>query len=250
MRCPHCNEKTAPHDIWCIKCGKQTDVIANDLSAVKSLKSSWKQYSAIKGNNFPIGIIAALTGVLPTLILIWLQNFGLSSLPPWQALLISNLTWLLFLPVLLLPFSMVAKKDVTVFSLADFWRAFSSYPRYLGLSLITVLFYLIIHFVCQGDPILNLVWLVLVLYWIAIILPIPVLMERMQSNPYAMLKKVYLTAGDLRWNIFLLGFILFIVNLLAAAFLLVGLIITLPFSWIAIRNYTDKLIDFEVFDAE
>jgi hypothetical protein len=239
MRCPHCNEKTAVHDIWCNKCNKQTDVLSNELSAIKSLRATWKNYTAIKGHNYPVGILTALTGWIPAIAIIWLLNFAFPELPKWQSILISNLVWLFFVPVLLLPFAMVSKKDDYVFSIKDLFASCGAYSKYLLFSLASVIFYLILFFVCKGDPILNLVWLVLVVYWLAIVFPVPILMERLKINTFTAIRLAYIKAGDVRWNIFRMIIVL-----------LVGLVITLPFTWMAIRDYTDKLIEYEVFSDQ
>jgi len=247
MRCSHCNEKTASHDLWCVKCGKYTEVISQDLSAKKSLNSSWNKYKTFRGSNLPAGILAALTGMIPLCILIWLQNYTLLALPTWQMVVLSNIVWLFFIPVMLVPFSAVCRKDDYEIGVRDFFASFKSYFKYFMLSLVSVLFYLIIFYLCKGDPILNIVWLVLVVYWIAIVLPLPILMERYEINALKALKIAYKQAGDVRWNIFLMAIILVIANILATLLFVIGLAITLPFTWFAIRDYVDKLIEYEVF---
>jgi hypothetical protein len=248
MRCPHCNEKTANHDLWCVKCGKQTELVSKDLSAIRSLKLSWNNYKAFRGSNLPVGISAALTGALPLIFFIWLLNYALQQLPKLQLMVISNLVWLFFIPIMLVPFSAVCKKDNYEIDTNEFFSSFKYYFRYGVFSLISVLFYLIILFLCKGDPILNVVWLVLVIYWIAIVLPVPILMERYELNAFKAIKIAYKQLGDLRWNIFLLIIALVVVNILAVLLFFVGLAVTIPFSWFAIRDYVDKLIDFEVIE--
>lgn len=250
MRCPHCNEKTAVHDLWCSNCSKQTDVLSNELSAIKSLRETWKKYNPLKGQNYPIGIFSALTSWIPAILIIWVLNFTLPEMPRWESMLISNLVWLFLIPMLMIPLAMVCKKDDYVFRIKDLLASCGTYGKYMIFSLASVVFYLILFFVCQGDPILNLVWLVLVLYWLAIVFPVPILMERMQLNPLKAIKIAYKAAGDVRWNIFRMLIVLFLLNMMATVLLLVGLVVTIPFTWLAIRDYTDKLIEFEVIDVQ
>jgi hypothetical protein len=250
MRCQNCNEKTAPHDLWCVKCGKRTDVLGNELSAVKSLANTWKIYKQSKGNNLPVGIIAALSGVIPLFLLLWLMNYTLPSMHLWQFIIIHTFVWTLFIPVLLVPFESVCKRDDMKIDIKSFFSAFKSYGQYVLFSFISAVFYVIIFFVCQGDPILNLVWFVLVLYWIAIVLPVPVIMQRYNLGAGKAIFMAYKNAGDVRWNIFLMAIILTLVNLLAVALFVVGLSVTIPFTWYAIRDYSDKLIEFEVFESK
>jgi hypothetical protein len=250
MRCPHCNEKLAPHDLWCVKCGKQTHLINNDLSALKSLNSTWKKYKPVQGNNFPVGILAVLTGVIPMVAIFWLLNYIFAQIPTWQIMLTRNFVWLFFLPVLMVPISATCKKEGYQISIGEYFGSFKNYGHYLILSLFSVLFYLVIYFVCKGDPILNLVWLVLVVYWIAVVFPVPVLMERYNMPAWQALILAYKKAGDLRWNILLLEIILIVANAVAGLLLVIGLAVILPFSWFAIRDYVDKMIEYEVFDTK
>jgi len=247
MRCPHCNEKIASHDLWCIKCCRRTNIISKDLSALNSLKVSWVKYKKVKGSNLPVGILASLTGIIPLLVILWILNYTLPVVPKWQFMAISSIVWLFFLPVIIVPLSAVCKKDNYHLDVKDFFSSFTRYMKYFSLMLITVIYYIIIFYVCTGDPILNLVWLVLILYWISIIIPVPIIMERFKCNAFKAIALSYKHAGDLRWNIFLMGIVLTLANVLAAVLLVVGLSITIPFSWFAIRDYVDKMIEYEIF---
>jgi hypothetical protein len=51
MRCKHCDARLAAHDFWCANCGKQTQVVNQDLSAWASLKITWGKYNPLKGLN-------------------------------------------------------------------------------------------------------------------------------------------------------------------------------------------------------
>ncbi len=248
MRCQHCNEKLAVHDLWCAKCGKRTEVLSKHLSATKSLNETWNKYKAVRGVNFPTGIWAALLGALPLIILVWLLNFGLPQLPFWQYILIHSVVWILFVPLLIVPFQAVTAIDDNRIPVGSYFRSYKFHFRFLPLVFVSVVFYLAIFFVCQGDPILNLVWLVLVLYWIPIVLPVPVLMYRYKVGSFKAIAMSYKHAGDVRWNTFLLAMILALANVIAAICLIVGLAVTIPFTWLAIRDYVDRLIEHELFE--
>jgi hypothetical protein len=250
MRCTYCNEKLASHDLWCINCGRRTEVLSNSLAATKSLNESWKKYKSFKGQNLPVGIWSVLLGILPLILIIWFLYYGLPELPTWQTMLIRNIVWLFFTPVLLVPFRAVCRKADYQITVKEYFASFASYPQYLMLTLLSVIYYLIIYYVCKGDPILRLVWLVLVFYWIAILFPVPILMERYKKNAFSALTISYKKAGDLRWNMFLALIILFIANVLAGIIFLIGLTVILPFTWFAVRDYVDKMIEYEVFDVK
>jgi len=98
---------------------------------------------------------------------------------------------------------------------------------------------------------LRLVWLVLVNYWVAIVLPSLVLMEEMSYNPWKAIKKSYQHFQDVRWNIYLLALVLAGLNALGCLFfwlLLIPEALILPLSLYAVRDYTRRLIDFELLN--
>lgn len=260
MRCKHCDSRQAPHDFWCANCGKQTQVINQNLSAWASLKRTWNKYLPQKGVNIPAAGLAIVTGVVPIiLILVALNAFDRLNLTQTQdtKTLLINLFLMfggisLFVPMLLIPFKPVSEQKDHSLRLKDFASAMKHYPRYLGLSLIAAFYFLVIYLICFGlpkfssDPILRLVWIVLVNYFLAIFLPVPALMERLNLGPWKALKTSYKYFHVVRWQIYLLALILLTVNLLATGLVLALLVFTLPLSWFAVRDYTDLLLEYEI----
>jgi hypothetical protein len=90
------------------------------------------------------------------------------------------------------------------------------------------------------------VWIVLINYYLALVLPVPVLMERKQLSFWAAFRVSYKYFHVVRWNIYLLALVLIVLNLVGFMLILVPLVITVPLSWYAIRDYTDLLLDFEI----
>jgi hypothetical protein len=90
---------------------------------------------------------------------------------------------------------------------------------------------------------------VLVNYWVAIVAPAPVIMERLGINPFRAISLSYRHLHDVRWNIYLLVLVLGILNLLAFGLAIFPLLFSLPLSWFAIRDYTIKLEQFELFES-
>jgi len=248
MKCKYCEAKTAIHDLWCVKCGKPTGVIKNELSAMASLKATWNSYTPYKGANAPVGILATLIGIIPLLLTYIFAHLILTGFPEWQSVLMTAGLWVFILPLALIPLDTVSRKADYRITVGDFFSSFRKYPLYWFFSLLISLFYVAIYFICKGDAILNLVWLVLVQYWVVIIMPVPIIMAQLGLSPLQAIARAYRKCGDVRWNIYLLLIVLTIVNALACLFLLVGLIITVPFTWFAIRDYTTKLIEYEIFD--
>ncbi len=207
----------------------------------------------------PAGAVSIILGVLPIGILIWLFSGLLGFQDETTAsyltgLILKTISVSLFLPFLMIPFSSMARINSRDYELG-FKQAINSlgkYPRYLGVALISAIFYIIATAVCFGlpdfgsDPMLKLVWIVLMNYWLALSLPVPMIMERMQTGPWRSYRISYRYCHDVRWNLYLLGLILLLSNLLGTITVVVGLTITLPVSWFAIRDYVDLLFEYGV----
>lgn len=264
MRCKHCDAKLAAHDIWCVNCGRQTQIVNKDLSACSSLKRTWEKYKSVKGGNVPAAATVLILGLLPVaVLLIALHSFGyldLVNLKTAGALIVHllaiGLGVCVFIPVFMIPFKPVCADPAYSLKWKDVLTAFRSYPRYLALAAACVVYYILIYLICFGlpnfgsDPILRLVWIVLLNYFAAIALPVPVLMERLNVNALKALKISYKNMHAVRWQIFLLALILAVLNALALLILIVPLLVTVPFTWYAIRDYTDRLLEFELLRPE
>ena len=259
MRCKFCNARLADHDIWCVECGKQTTVPGRDLSALASLKSTWQSFKTRKSESVPSGALALFLGIVPMILLTWLfkSYIQLPSETGIQVILsslIKALSYSIFMPFILVSFACIQDRSIAKFSHVDYLRALRSYPGYFVFSLLTTSFLVLIHVICFGlpkfgsDPILRLVWIVLINYWAAITMPAAALMGIKNASPIKATSLSYSHFHDVRWNIWLLALILVLINGLAAVLALVGLVITLPLSWFVIRDYTWKLVDFELLE--
>jgi|ADurb_Cas_01_Slu_FD_contig_31_3212814_length_1084_multi_3_in_0_out_0_1 hypothetical protein len=260
MRCKHCDARLAPHDFWCVNCGKQTPIVVHELASWGSFKRTFKQYWQFKGANIPAAAFAILVGVIPIIaFLVLLNAFGILDFQAQETagklllnLFITGIGLSLLTPLLLIAFKPVCEiKDYTL-TLKDLLKGFKAYPRYFFFSLITALYFILIYIICFGlpnfasDPILHLVWLVLVGYYIGVSLPVPILMERKKVNAWKAIRMAYKYFKVVRWQLFWLGLILLALNLAATALALVFLLITLPLSWFVIRDYIDLLLEYEI----
>lgn len=259
MRCNYCNARLANHDLWCVACGKQTPVIGSELSALRSLTDTWNKYKAYRTKNIPAVALSIFLGVIPLLISIWLFNTMLfteaeTNLSMISVMLIKALVYSTFAGISLILFAASVKEDDYSLSKGEFRTAMKGFPKLFLVSLTSAFFYMLIYLICFGlpgfgsDPILRLVWIVLVSYWPAILLPVPILVFRYGFGVLKAYSKSYRHFHDLRWNIFLMAFILMGLNALAAILFVIGLVITIPFSIFAIRDYTAKLVQYELLE--
>ncbi len=192
-------------------------------------------------------------------------------------LLVKALSISIFFPFLLVGFHSIASKEASVSGKASVSLALAAYPRYLLLSLVSALYYVLIFVICFGlpkfgsDPILRLVWLVLAQYWIVVLLPVPVMMEEHDLSFFRALRLSYRHFHVVRWNMYLLLLVLILIIgipfgismfflaqafsasgganillLLPALLFLVPLAVSIPYSWRAVRDYTNRLMEYEL----
>lgn len=257
MRCSHCNSRLADHDVWCMNCHRQSGLVRNELAAILSLKRTWDAYKQVRGQNVPLATPAILLGMIPLAIIVWVLNTSLAlpsdtALKLVLAMIVNSAVLSIFIPFTLIGFKAVCEVPGYEAGKSLLASALKAYPRYLVFSLLNCLYFVVIYLICFGfpgfgsDPILRLVWLVLINYWVALVLPVPVLMERRKLSFLKALRLSYRHFHVVRWNIYLLSLVLFVINALAGLLFIVPLVITLPLSWFAIRDYTDLLLDYEL----
>jgi hypothetical protein len=224
---------------------------------MRSLKATWAQYKPNISINVPLAVPAIIFGIIPLLILTWLFNTSLmlpmdSTVKLLLNLLVKSVLVSLFLPFTLIGFKAVSTLDGYQAGKPGLFMALKAYPKYLVFSIINCAYFVVIYLICFGfpgfgsDPILRLVWIVLVNYWIALILPVPILMEDRNLSFMAAFKLARRHFGVVRWNIYLMVLVLAVLNILATLVLLVPLAITIPFSWYAVRDYTRTLLEYEL----
>lgn len=259
MRCKKCNARLAAHDIWCVSCGTQSPVLKADLAAMPSLKHSWTKVRGRWSEYVPVAGMAVILGIIPIAAIIYILNFviALESGTDMQYILnilIKSVLFSIFAPMVLIPFSKVASHQEYSLKLDSIASYFKPYGRYLVFSLINALVFALFHIICFGlpsfasDPILRLVWIVLLNYWVAIALPAPILMELKGLSPFKAICASYRHLHDLRWNIYLLALVLTLLNSIAFLLAIFPLLFTLPLSYFAVRDYTRKLIEYELLD--
>lgn len=262
MRCKYCNARLAAHDLWCVDCGRQTELVRNDLSAWKSIRESYHNFRPQASSAVPGIAFSVIAGLIPIALLIFLFNSIISIgngsvIGTLLNLIVKAVSLSIFIPFVLIAFEPTSNHDKYSLSLAEMFSALRSYPKYLWFSLINAFYFVLIYIICFGlpnfssHPILRLVWIVLVNYWVAICLPAVALISELKVSPWKAIKLSYRHFHDVRWNIYLLALILAVANLFSAVLfflLLVPSVLSLAFSVFALRDYVRRLISFELLD--
>ena len=97
------------------------------------------------------------------------------------------------------------------------------------------------------DPLLHFARLILVVYWITIVFPVPLMIVRRRMNPFSAIKVAYYKTQETRWQQFFTLFFILVINAAGLALIGVGLIVSLPLSYILIERYYRQMDEFELF---
>ncbi|GAB1365490.1 hypothetical protein MASR1M36_03610 [Candidatus Cloacimonadaceae bacterium] len=262
MRCKYCNARLASHDLWCVDCGRQSQAVKNDLSAMASLAATYKKQRQSFSSSVPGFAFAVILGLIPICAVLYLFHSIISLdsntvVGTFVNHLVKAIALSVFIPFILIAFKPICGKDNYSLGLSEMFSALRDYPRYFAYSLINALFFALIHLICYGvpgfssHPILRLVWLILVNYWLAISVPALVLMEELPASAWAAIKKSYRHFHDVRWNLYLMVIVLGLMNLFALLLfflLFVPSVLMLSLSVFALRDYVRRLIAFELLE--
>ena len=236
MFCKNCKAKLTSIDIYCKGCGRPTESFKSQFKVFDVLRLASKQVSdATFSNN--------IYNIVVTLAIIWVVfifSFNFLSLSYWTSYFLFNLAMVLLCPLLMIPLASVVEKEKKL--------QFNFYPKLLLLTFFVAFYFFILRIVCQGDPILNLVRLVMVLWGLAIAFPLFFLIFKRSEGFMVLLAKAYIAGKYLRWHQFCLCVILGL-RLLASVIL-----IFIPFS--RSMNFTANVMyiwyqkqeEFELYD--
>lgn len=242
-----CGEKIPDDLIFCPTCGTHTGILQGKLSAKQNWSQTWQKFKQIKNKAYPFSIFYVICILLPILLIILhtSDNYWLSN-----ALLI------IVVPLALVP---VAHQNYTKQppKIADYFQALKSYPYLLGFVFLNSLYFLILKIVCTGfllnivvDPILHIVRLILVLYWLSIVLPAPLIMLRKQTDPIRAILIAHRASKEIRWQLFFLLLYIGFINALGALALGLGLLVSIPLSFAVLEKYYQNLDEVGLVDTD
>jgi len=192
MICKTCRGKIDDLSLYCPGCGEPSDnhknqfILKDVLKQTDYIQPTPRIYFQVIGVAFAIVAVIFIFHFLPY----WVKQ----PLSDWIYYVSLNLCLILLAPLLLLPFR---PKDCTR-NVLDIYG-----------DLILFIFCLCLYFfafkvICQGDPILNLVRFIMVLWGLAIAFPIPHLIFTSEDNTLLTIKKAYIAGKYLRWKQFYL----------------------------------------------
>lgn len=244
MKCKRCQERLSDKAVYCHECGTPTGIISTELSALNIIRATWNAYT--KTRYYALALWVLLFCYLPAGLAIYAST-QLSGMSTWSIYAISNALFLITFPLLLIPFGINLSAEGS-FGIKTLFSSFKYYGRFFVFIALNCLYFFLVKIICIGDPILNLVRFVLVIYWIAIVLPVPSYMIHNQCGAWRAILTSYKKGFFTRWQHFFVYLILAIINACGAIVLGFGLLITIPFTYQVIDNYYLKIRKFELID--
>lgn len=240
MRCKHCNAQIETKDLYCPKCRKKTQNIKENFMAWTVFKESCAEVKEKNGFNFGFNLTFT---IITFLFLAFLGTHFFIMKYPSEMLRygVENLIFLLFVPLLLVPFGiqneimeMGYNKDLTKYIIKQL-------PKYYLFVLVNIVIFALYKFLCIGDPVLRLVRVILVLWWLAVLVPMPVMLTKYKHNLYRLFRLSLKGYEDLRWQMFASVIFIFIFNVVMIIPLFLGYLRYGNLPYVAINKYVDKV---------
>lgn len=242
MRCKHCNAQIKNHELYCHKCMKKTQITKDKLSATLNFKESFQNYKQQKNKSMKVNITYTFIMITFISVLI-LHYFTFSANYPNDTVryLVENLIYLFFVPMLLIPFGFQDVKMEVGFGKELLSHSIKLYPKYLIFTAINIAIFAFFKFICIGDPILRLVRVVLVLWWLSVQLPIPVLITRYKMSFYKLFRLSIKAFEDVRWQMFTTWILALLMNIVLVIPVFIGHVMYGPFIYTLVHRYVEKV---------
>jgi len=237
-----CNQKLAENAIFCPVCGEPTGALKNELSARKNWQQSWQKVKSNLGKYLPFSIFFIFTALLVNVAALYVT---------WGNYWLVNLAMLFTVPFLLVPLA-INHYDFTI---SNYLKELRFYPQYWLFVLVSIVYFFLLKVICTGfllnvaiDAILHIVRLVMVLYWIAIVLPAPVLIAAKRVNAVKAIRMSYVASAETRWQQFFLEILALLGIIIGAALAGLGLLVAIPLMYYAFISYYHALNELKLFE--
>jgi len=211
MVCKSCKIKLSNTDVYCGSCGVPTESFRKQFNVKSVLSESRAAMKAEKNKNATYSLFVSLL----LLMSIYITTFQVITESYWINYLLTNVLCVLIIPFLLLSFNVVKHENI-IFNVIKY------YPKMLLLVSLVAFYFFVLKVVCQGDPILNLVRLVMVLWGLAIVFPSVCLIFNNGASVITSIKQSYIAGKYLRWQQFafvtILGILLYMTVVFANIF--------------------------------
>jgi len=213
MRCEYCGAAIVGDPTFCASCCKSTRLLATELSAGQTLRDVYADGRWKKQKRLALVMLLPLLAFFASFLFLRDSEYYLSLL--------------VLLPLLLAP-------------LAQGSPWYKKLLRFFPFAVCFVCYLFALRLLCQGDHILNLVYLIMCNYGLSLCVPLVTKMSKggkLLGSMVWSIKKI----KESRWQQIFLLWALFVINILAIVPLGLGLLFSVPFSYQALSHYGQQL---------
>ena len=250
MICKSCRKKVDDIDIYCLGCGFPLDRFKQQFSLKKIIKQTNDSTRNQTNTNFLYNVVL---GVILAVV-ICVTSFKIISPSTIINYIVQNALIILIAPFFMLQLAIVKEDKKTDISISQTLR---HYPRLLLFTFWVALYFFFLKFICEGffisfaDPILNLVRLVLVLWGLAIVFPVPMLIIRYEDTPVLkLILKGYIAGKYLRWHQFSLIVMLGTMSIVSCLFVFLFFPTNIRFTTHLMNIWYKKQEEFKLYDRK
>lgn len=213
MNCKKCKAKLENTAIYCSQCGVPTGFVKEHLSAFNTFSQVVNTNKGKVWKHFAVSGPAYLFGLIPIILINELLTRYLGGINHNLYYGLFLLLSAIFLPFFIMP---LAKKDIfseTRSRISDYFSNFKYYFKTLLICELFALYLIALYIICQGDPILNLVHLVMFFYGIAIFFHAPSLVYHEGLSVLNAIKTAYISGKHtIRWQNFFLTLMMLLIS--------------------------------------
>ena len=238
LHCKNCKAKLADIDIYCLMCGRPTEEYKKQFKLSEILKSA-KSKTALEPH---VNIIYYITIAFVFFSVIYLFVFDLINISYWIDYINLNIIMIFLCPLLILPLANILDNERKI--------QFKYYPKLVIFTFFMALYFFVLKIVCQGDPILNIVRFVMVLWGVSIVFPVPFLIFTKSDSVIKLILKGYIAGKYLRWHQLSLSLILGIKLLFSAVLLFIPFSTTMVYASNVMLIWYQKQEKFELYDKD
>ena len=243
MVCKQCKKKVECFDIYCLNCGSPSDGYKNQFK-IKNILKETSELSKKDTTGFSLYYIAVM---IPLLFLIYLVKFEILSDSYWYNYALLNVSAILVVPLLFLPLATKREESEQPISLRECFRY---YPILLTFVFIMSLYFLLLKLVCQGDPILNIVRFIMVLWGLSVVFPVPFLIFKKESSLLSIIRQAYIAGKYLRWHQMNLIVVLGMLLVVSIPLLLIPFPAAMNYTSNAMYLWYKKQEDFKLYEKD
>jgi len=246
MICKSCRSKTDDNDVYCLSCGIPLDKYKQQFNLKKIIKQTNDSAKSQKHTYFIYNIVLGIlltTSIIITKLSILTDNYVMNYI-------IQNILIILLVPFFMLQLVNIDNKHNVLLRN----EVLKYYPRFFLFSFYTAIYFFFLKFLCEGffislpDPILNLVRLVLVLWGLAIILPVPMLLIKRNESVLSLIHKAFIAGKYLRWHQFSILMMLGTMSIVSCMMLFLFLPTNMRFNIHLLSIWYKKQEEYKLYD--